>query len=360
MLKFIQVENFKSLKKVNMSLGNLNLFFGCNGMGKSSVIQSLLLLCQSYWKDKAMTSLYTNGELVRLGTSKDIFCQLAEDNFLRFYLKGDNGCFDVRYNYEDAFSDKLRGIVEQNSAVDSLFKKKFIYLGAEHIGPQNSYSSVNWDGKNLGQYGEYTVPYLARYGEQIKINKDLCLEGARSDFLIDQATAWMKKVSPGVRLNATEELVKQEAYLHISYDMQKLAMERISPVNTGYGISYVLPIIVALLAAGDDDMLLIENPESHLHPKGQTAMAELMALVAAHGTQIICESHSDHIINGVRVAVKKSKLNNEDLVVAYFDKDDNQITHVDVIDVDSKGNLKNYPKGLLDEWGNAMTELLLG
>lgn len=360
MIRFFQIENFKSLKKTNLYLGNLNLFFGCNGMGKSSIIQALLLLRQSYCKNNTMMDLFINGDLAKLGIAKDIFCQLAEENFLRFYLKEDEESFDARYSYKDPFSDKLQGIVEANCVANSIFKKRFVYLGAEHIGPKNSYSSVNWDGKSLGKYGEYTVPYLAYYGEQIKVNNDLCLPGARSKSLLDQVTAWMKKISPGIRLNAIEELSTQEAYLNISYDMQKLATERISPINTGFGISYVLPIIVALLVAKEDSMLLMENPESHLHPKGQTAIAELMALVAAHGVQIICESHSDHIINGVRVAVKKKKLNHKDLVVAYFDKDENQLTHIDVIDVDSKGNLKNYPEGLLDEWGNAMTELLLG
>ncbi len=137
-----------------------------------------------------------------------------------------------------------------------------------------------------------------------------------------------------------------------------MASNTFLPVNVGFGIPYVLPLVVALLTAEKDGLLLIENPESHLHPKGQTAIAELISRVAARGTQIICESHSDHIINGVRVAVKNRVLENKDVSVVYFDKDDDQITRTTEISVDQKGNLSDYPAGLLDEWGILMSALI--
>lgn len=74
MIRYVQIENFKSLKKFSMPLENLNLLFGMNGMGKSSVIQSFLLLRQSFWENHQsnLDYLYTNGELTRLGTAKDV------------------------------------------------------------------------------------------------------------------------------------------------------------------------------------------------------------------------------------------------------------------------------------------------
>lgn len=69
------------------------------------------------------------------------------------------------------------------------------------------------------------------------------------------------------------------------------------------------------------DMVLIENPESHLHPKGQSAIGRLLAATAANGVQIFCESHSDHIINGVRVAVKEGIIQQNQLAVYYFSRD---------------------------------------
>ena len=87
-------------------------------------------------------------------------------------------------------------------------------------------------------------------------------------------------------------------------------------------------------------------------------IAKLISLAAGRGCQIICESHSDHVINGVRVAVKKEKIPNEKVGISFFSKNKEQETKVDNIYIDRKGNLSDYPSGLLDEWGILMTELI--
>jgi predicted ATPase len=87
-------------------------------------------------------------------------------------------------------------------------------------------------------------------------------------------------------------------------------------------------------------------------------LAKLIALAANHGCQVICESHSDHIINGIRVAVKNGYISNEKVGVSFFSKNRDQETKVSNIYLDEKGNLSEYPSGLLDEWGILMTELI--
>ena len=113
MINYMQIENFKSLKKVSLPLQNLNLFFGMNGMGKSSVIQSLLLLRQSFWENykSNLDYLYINGELIRLGTGNDIYCQSAEGDRIRFYIQFDHQLrYDCNFAYDvknDFNSDQL-------------------------------------------------------------------------------------------------------------------------------------------------------------------------------------------------------------------------------------------------------------
>ncbi|MDE7031415.1 MAG: DUF3696 domain-containing protein, partial [Lachnospiraceae bacterium] len=87
-------------------------------------------------------------------------------------------------------------------------------------------------------------------------------------------------------------------------------------------------------------------------------IAKLISLAASQGCQIICESHSDHVINGVRVAVKDGQISNEKVGISFFSKNRAQETKVNNIYVDEKGNLSDYPLGLLDEWGILMTELM--
>ena len=368
MINYMQIENFKSIRKLSLPLENLNLFFGMNGMGKSSVIQALLLLRQSFWENSklGLDYLYTNGTMIQLGTGKDVFCQSGISDNIRFYIQFSNNIkYDCCYKYrlDDPDSDQLMRVgtkIDDSYAVP-LFSEQFSYLGAEHIGPRKQYSIENWKRNGavkLGIAGEFVVPFLALEGEKLRVPDEMCLQNGKTNRLIDQVSAWMAEISPGIRISAELLPSIEKAKLAISYSGDRLFSDSFLPVNVGFGIPYVLPLIVELLISNQDSLLLIENPESHLHPKGQTMIANLIALAAEHGCQIICESHSDHVINGIRVAVKKSQINNRKVGVSFFSKNKEQETKVDNIYIDGKGNLSDYPLGLLDEWGILMTELI--
>lgn len=372
MIDYLQIENFKSLRKVSLPLGRLSLFFGMNGMGKSSVLQALLLLRQSYWWGGAhnLERLRINAGLVKLGSVSDILCQNADKEELRFYIKSDDGTvLDVRFLADDT-SGQPAVLSRRHGAIatwDDIYDQTLFglnslyYLGANHVGPETNYDYSGWDGEvadSLGPDGRYVVPFLASNGSSFEVPPELRHPGSQSAYLIDQASAWMSEISPGVRLSATAFPSRLSAELRVRYDAEMLMTDDIKPVNVGFGIPYALPTIVELLVANPGDLVILENPESHLHPKGQVAIARLMARVAAHGVQVVCESHSDHVINGVRLAVKQGVLDPGDLLVSYFDKDAYQDTHIHHLEVDSKGALSSYPDGLLDEWGVLMAQLI--
>lgn len=370
MLRYLQVENFKSLKRISLPLERLNLFFGMNGAGKSSIIQSLLLLRQSFWKNSDIHTLYLSGDLINLGSGREVLCQSTNDEFIRVVLSfsGDYviervyPCKDTIKSY--LRSDNATGGTEVQDLIqtheEGLFGNQFCYLSAEHIGPRVGYDMSRWDRESdnlLGIHGEYAVPFLASYGDEYKVRNELCLKSGRTNRLMDQLSAWLAYISPGIKIDAQYIPYEEKAKLGISYDGVRLTSDPFTPINVGFGIPYALPLIVALLVSEPQSLVLLENPESHLHPRGQAKIAELIARAAASGTQIICESHSDHIINGIRVAVKNQLLNHDNLLVTYFTKNDNQETELTNINVDSKGTLSEYPDGLLDEWGILMSEL---
>ena len=172
MIKYVQIENFKSLKKFSLPLENLNLFFGMNGMGKSSVIQSLLLIRQSFWENHQsdLDYLYTNGALTRLGTAKDVLCQNAEDEKIRFYVQySEKLSYDLQYEAGDSKSDQLKRIqsVGNETYDTSLFTDEFLYLGAEHLGPRKQFSTENWKKDGVSKFGvfdDFVVPFLAMEG----------------------------------------------------------------------------------------------------------------------------------------------------------------------------------------------------
>ena len=90
------------------------------------------------------------------------------------------------------------------------------------------------------------------------------------------------------------------------------------PVNVGSGISYLISIIILCLGAESDSVIIIENPEIHLHPKAQSKLCEFLYFVSQSGRQLFIETHSDHIFNGLRVGVANGSMNQEDISVNFF------------------------------------------
>jgi len=130
------------------------------------------------------------------------------------------------------------------------------------------------------------------------------------------------------------------------------------PVHTGFGLTQVLPIVVAALSADKEDILLIENPEVHLHPAGQAAMGEFLGKVSSAGLQVMLETHSDHVLNGVRRAVKSGMLSSENVALHFFKQrsaeQDDESPQVQSPAIDSNGNIDSLPAGFFDQFDKDM------
>jgi predicted ATPase len=179
--------------------------------------------------------------------------------------------------------------------------------------------------------------------------------------LLDQVASWIQQLSPGARLNA--QRVKGTDEVQLFYEFVGLARTSKSnsyrPTNVGFGLTYSLPILVACLAAPTGSLLLIENPEAHLHPQGQVALGELLSFVAADGVQLVVETHSDHILNGIRLAVKGIKLPANDVALHFFTRSlksgESEIQSPTVL---PDGRLSNWPNGFFDQWDRSLDALL--
>jgi predicted ATPase len=125
-----------------------------------------------------------------------------------------------------------------------------------------------------------------------------------------------------------------------------------------FGLTYALPVITALLSAKEGALLLIENPEAHLHPRGQSRLSELIALAAQSGVQIIIETHSDHIFNGVLKAVAADKIKKDNVKVHFFEPDKTNTSISTEIQFTSKGRILNPQKGFFDQFDDDLDTLL--
>ena len=137
------------------------------------------------------------------------------------------------------------------------------------------------------------------------------------------------------------------------------------PTSVGFGLSYTLPVVVALLAARPGSLVLVENPEAHLHPRGQMAMGDLIIRAAAAGAQVIVETHSDHVLNGIRVAVKEGRGAPDQVAIHYFQRitetrgGDERIVHVvQSPRIDADGRVDSWPQGFFDQYDIALEKLL--
>jgi len=365
MITHIGIRNFKSLKNINTEIKHLNLLMGLNGMGKSSFLQMILLLMQSDKLEDRVIDL--NGILAQIGQGRDALYQYAIKDQIEFDIQlNKTRNFSWVFNYHTD-KDKLTAEIGYSKGDMEFFRnqtKVFQYISADRIGPKDLYdasSVVVADKKQLGLLGEYAAYFINVFGANYQVDEALIHPKARSKSLNAQINAWLKEISPGVSLNTKYVPEANKVILDYQFDIIGNKTNSFRPKNVGFGISYVLPIILALLTAEEGKIIIIENPESHIHPRGQAELGKLIALAAQSKAQIFAETHSDHILNGIRVAVKENNINKEDVNVLYFDKttnEDESYTNIHKLSIDKYGTLSDEPEGLLDEWGTQLLKLL--
>ena len=364
MISSLHLINFKPFANQFLAFKSLTLLSGLNSTGKSSVLQSLLLLRQSYQQGLLpKTGLALNGDLVCIGTAQDALFEAAQEDSISFELAWEDGSKGLwRFDY-DREVDVLNLASPPNSQEvyqSSLFGNKFQYLQAERIGPRPFSEMSDFQVRQRGQLGtrgEYTAHFLSINERKAIPNSSLSHSQAKSLDLIDQVEAWMGEVSPSTRLKISP---KPDVDL-MSFQYSYGDSNPYRATNVGFGITYTLPIIVAVLASSPGTLILIENPEAHLHPKGQAKMGELLALAASCGVQVVIETHSDHVLNGIRLAVHGGKLNPKDVQLHYFqrrNKKGQAFTEVVSPHIDRNGRIDQWPDGFFDEWDKSLDALL--
>ncbi|MBD1880685.1 DUF3696 domain-containing protein [Coleofasciculus sp. FACHB-T130] len=393
MIKSLHLKNFKPFEDQLLEFRLLTLLSGLNGMGKSSVLQSLLLLRQSHQQRLLQRKgLSLNGNLVNIGTAQDALFEGAKEDLISFKITGEHRgerMWEWRFGY-DRQADVLRSIaapVSQKIHDFSLFGDYFHYLQAERMGPRTVFEMSDFivsQNLQIGTRGEHTAHFLSVFGnwkinsvghqpvssktvdqvferpEREKTNK-LSHPQAKSLSLKDQVEAWMGEISPGTRIHLTSNTDIDLISLQYSFEMGKEVSNKYRATNVGFGITYTLPILVAVLASPPGTLILIENPEAHLHPKGQAKMGELLALAASCGVQVVIETHSDHVLNGIRLAVHDGKLNPKDVQLHYFQRQEKQgqaLTEVVSPHIDRNGRIDQWPEGFFDEWDKSLEALL--
>lgn len=359
MINRLVLKNFKRFDCADVRLGSLTLLAGINGMGKSTLIQSLLVLAQSD-KSSLLSKgvLGLSGDFVELGRGKDVLCEDAKDDVIGITLFDSDNQYDYQFSYAEK-SDQLNCVHQSYPYSSFPVLGQVRYLCAERLGPRKylAYSEANAHYRNLGVKGEHVYGALLKYGYELLDCSDLRFkEGVSSASILSLTDAWLQAISPQVHLDI-DEISALDA-IRGSYKYSRkgdVASSEYRPTNVGFGISYSLPVIVACLMSEPGDLLIVENPEAHIHPQGQTAIASLLARTARSGVQVIIETHSDHIMNGVRLAVKDKLLLPGDVAFHYVEPGAEPIKSPSL---DENGRLDFWPEGFFDEYENIFAKLI--
>ncbi|MET7731478.1 DUF3696 domain-containing protein [Streptomyces sp. NPDC005402] len=388
MITQLTLVNFKAFRRLSLALGPLTLLTGLNSSGKSSVLQALGMIRQSYdagglrgmgiaYNEASEDGFLLNGELVELGTAQDVLHEdfgAADDlshivgrpasPYVAFVVEQEGARYGwgAAYDTSQPDQDLMPVWMPPPEGTAPFAYRPFQYLQADRITPAVTYPrshQIAIARGFLGVRGEHAVNYLRHHAEDVVDADRLWHPRATSPQLLDLTNAWMQELCPGVNLQASA--IEGTDSVRLSYGFGGTAginaTRRRRPTNVGFGLTYALPIVIACLTATPDSLILLENPEAHLHPKGQTRMAALLAATAATGAQLIVETHSDHVLNGVRIAVKQGRLQPEGAVVHYF-RGNGAGAEVVSPRIDKDGMLAQWPQGFFDEWENSLDQLL--
>ena len=378
MLTRIDLRHFKCFETLKLPLCPLTLLSGANASGKSSVMQTLVLLHQTMREHEWSSRLMLNGAAVRLGTVADVVDQVHGRRDCGIALDDDAGWFQWEFEGErDDMSMAVRRACGETDAgdgwdVDGSQPLQYLlpapmnpqtltgrlrgltFLTAERLGPRELYV---FDDPQLtpvvGPRGEYAVSVL-HSGRDIRVLDKLAIDKVPPT-RFRQVEARMGQFFPGCVL-AIEQVPRANAAtlgIRMSADT-----EFHRPVHVGFGLTQVLPLVVAALTAEENDLLLIENPEVHLHPAGQAGMGEFLSEVASAGVQVVIETHSDHVLNGIRRAVKSRILDSDDVALHFFrprlEGEAGAGPQVQSPVLDANGNIDSWPDGFFDQFDRDM------
>jgi predicted ATPase len=367
----LDLQQFKCFESLRLPLGQLTLLSGSNASGKSSALQALVLLHQTMREHEWSTRLILNGQAIRLGTVADVVDKLHGRRSFEIGVLDDQACVHWVFTGDRGeMSMEVERVIlagssheapkalqhllppDQSPSTTSLAHRlrDLTYITAERVGPREVYPLEDRQtARVVGPQGEQAVSVLY-WGRDEHVIEGLVLHGAAPTRL-HQVQARMRTLFPGCGI-----IVQQVAQANVVTLGLRTAEDTDfhRPIHVGFGITQILPIVVAALSASQNDILLIENPEVHLHPAGQAQMGQFLAEVASAGVQIIVETHSDHVLNGIRRSVKSGKLTPEQVVIHFFVPRGGNSAQIVSPTMARNGNLDAWPEGFFDQFDKDM------
>jgi len=372
MLTGLSIENFKCFSNLRIELAPLTLLTGFNGGGKSTSVQPLLLLSQAVRRSSNPIGLPLNGPLVKLGTVGDvvlpnggpIFSIIAGKDQIKwqFTAKAGERSFyiadavapgpltqEIRWDHSVWPSSTAEQVSEDprshsvRRALSTLAYVTAIRSGTPEVYP---FPEID-DGRtgDVGRDGQFAPYWYDRMVDEA-VYPERLHPAESATTLRKQLDAYLSSLFPNAQANVTG--IPQASALALRFRIGESSEWR-RPANIGFGLTYAFPILIAFLTTPPGQTLVIDSPEAHLHPSVQSEMGRILARMASAGLQLIVETHSDHLLNGVRLAVKERLIRHEQTAIHFFGGTKPNAHGVISPSIDPEGAISDWPSGFFDQ-----------
>jgi predicted ATPase len=380
----LSVRSFKCFVDERIALKRFNVFAGANGSGKSTILQALLLIHQALRYPGQPGHLPLSGPLLNLGTVRDVVDKvrggkafeieiaLLDGTSIRWHLAGGDSPREELAAQIDSISWTNLGasgsiarptqflpssLGEQAAGLAELERvlRRIRYVPANRLGPCEVYPlPPPGEHQTLGPQAELAVGMLHWMRDDPVADQMQHASGVPNR-LVRQAEAWMGDIFPGISIDIQKitnaNLVSLGIRTGDATDFHR-------PQNVGFGLAYAIPIVASVLAAKSGDVVIIENPEAHLHPRAQTRIASLCLRAATAGVQVLVETHSDHFLNAVRVAVHQGRLASGQVAIRFFEAGTDGSSSKE-LSMGPNGRFSERPPGFFDEIEFQLSALLM-
>ncbi|WP_084570594.1 DUF3696 domain-containing protein [Methylosinus sp. PW1] len=354
MITGVDIQNFKRFQSQYFKLGPLSILTGLNGSGKTSVVHALLLA----WEASAGASDNTvrlNGPFgIELGTAEDVRNWNSIDPIEIKISSNSKETSNWKFGApaDDALYLTVEEKPESPPAAYSACPRSFTYLCAERLGPKSILGASPYPAEQLevGVRGEQCAQLLATLGGKLmedinRLHPDR--EKNAPALLKYEVEHWLGEIARPVEINA--ERYQGSSVTALSF--REPGGTWVRAPNMGFGVSYALPVILGGLIAMTGGLFIVENPEAHLHPAGQSRIGIFLAWLAGRGVQVIIETHSDHVLNGIRRAIGEyNYLDHDKAVVHFFDSIEGDDIAVHELRFTPIGGVSDWPLGFFDQY----------
>lgn len=402
-IRSIAVEGYKSvIDRQTIELRPLTILAGANSSGKSSIMQPLLLIKQTLDSPYDPGGLLLNGSNVRMTSAEQLLSRTSKSSVAKEF----SVCFKLEnQSVEIGFSrEKGKGIVPHRNIVDkggmtfelgegcdreallanvrTVLKQDLPFMEGRKFEVSLRQERVFWS--VLGEFGGKGSLGIALVdaGQDVSaaIRGVIHVPGLRGNPSRDYPTTAVEGDHfPGTFESYVASLIyawqrsQDDRLLELGQDLEALgltwkvqaeriddtrvelkvgrlphprrggAQDLVSIADVGFGVSQTLPVLVALLVAQPGQIVYLEQPEIHLHPRAQWHLAGIVANAARRGVCVVLETHSSLLLRGVQTLVAKGDLSPHLAVLHWVSRSDNGATKVDSAEMDETGALGDWP-----------------